>query len=119
MEGLFFILIAAFVYSVYSVVKSFTSDDAGVDVKPITGEVFPTIDVFNTVVEEPVVRESNQSKHKPVARKRIDTDRPRTVVQQKEQPQEEKAAGERLARFSNRSDAKRAFIYSEIFNRKY
>ena len=28
MEGLFFILIAAFVYSVYSVVKSFTSDEA-------------------------------------------------------------------------------------------
>lgn len=119
MEGLFFIVIAAFVYSVYSVVKSFTSDDAGVDVKPITGEVFPTIDVFNTVVEEPVVRENNRAKHKPVARKRIDTDRPRTVVQQKEQPQEEKAAGERLARFSNKSDAKRAFIYSEIFNRKY
>ncbi|MBQ3244579.1 MAG: hypothetical protein IJB01_08235 [Bacteroidaceae bacterium] len=119
MEGLFFIVIAAFVYSVYSVVKSFTSDDAGVDVKPITGEVFPTIDVFNTVVEEPVVRENNRAKHKPVAHKRVDTDRPRTVVQQKEQPQEEKAAGERLVRFSNKSDAKRAFIYSEIFNRKY
>ena len=115
MEGLFFLLIAVFVYSVYHVVRSLASGDADIDAKPIPGEVFPTIDVFN---EQQVPEEEPVVKKRPVSMLRPEGKRTTAVVQppveEQERPKERK-----LARFSSKSEARKAVIYSEIFNRKY
>ena len=118
MEGLFFLLIAAFVYSGYHVVRSLASGDADVDAKPIHGEVFPTIDVFNELqvpveepVQEPVVKKSPVSMLRQEGKRTTAVARP---VEEQERPKERK-----LARFSSKSEARKAVIYSEIFNRKY
>ena len=119
LEGLFFLLIAVFVYSVYHVVRSLASGDADVDAKPIPGEVFPTIDVFNEQqvpeeepVQEPVVKKRPVSMLRPEGKRTTAVVQP--PVEEQERPKERK-----LARFSSKSEARKAVIYSEIFNRKY
>ena len=118
MEGLFFLLIAAFVYSGYHVVRSLASGDADVEARPISGEVFPTIDVFNEMsvpdeepVQEPVVKKRPVSMLRQEGKRTTAVARP---VEEQERPKERK-----LARFSSKSEARKAVIYSEIFNRKY
>ena len=143
MEAVLFIVVAAFLYSMLHVVKSLASKDAGVDAKPVAGEVFPTIEVFN---EEPEVvapsipelpKRKNglrplavpppevvapsmpgPSKIKNVLRPSAATPPPVDGGDEKPGHAEQSVNG-KLARLSERSEAKTAFIYSELFNRKY
>lgn len=127
MESLLFFVIAAFVYSMFHVVKSLSSTDADVDGKPVAGEVFPTIEIFNEeatmeapqqpVVQQTVVRRAaTVPKQRPV--ERVLSKISHSKAQPQERAEEQPQATERI-RLSGKSDAKRAFIYSEIFNRKY
>lgn len=83
------------------------------------GENFPTVEILEPVLEEPVKAEPSVVQHAPakaVVQKRPDVDRsPQT--RSPEVPVSAKK--ERLVRLNSKSEAKRAFLYSEIFNRKY
>jgi hypothetical protein len=118
MEAVLFIVVAAFLYSMLHVVKSLASKDAGVDAKPVAGEVFPTIEVFN---EEPeVVAPSIPEPPKRKNGLRPSAATPPPVDGGDEKPgHAEQSVNGKLARLSERSEAKTAFIYSELFNRKY
>lgn len=143
MEAVLFIVVAAFLYSMLHVVKSLASKDAGVDAKPVAGEVFPTIEVFNEEPEvaAPSIPELPKRKRglrplavpppevvapsipEPPKRKnglRPSAATPPPVDGGDEKPgHAEQSVNGKLARLSERSEAKTAFIYSELFNRKY
>lgn len=142
MEAVLFIVVAAFLYSMLHVVKSLASKDAGVDAKPVAGEVFPTIEVFNEEPEvvAPSIPEPKRKRGlrplavpppevvapsipEPPKRKnglRPSAATPPPVDGGDEKPEHaEQSVNGKLARLSERSEAKTAFIYSELFNRKY
>lgn len=117
METIVTIAFIGIIYSVVYIFKSVTSKDAGVEGKPITGEVFPTIEVVEdepVVVPQKIEREagwqpSREQRHavavdlKPVAQN--------SIVEAKKK--------ENKLTLKGKSDAKKALIYSEIFKRKY
>ena len=87
------------------------------------GENFPTVELLEPA-EEPAGEEplkemptvAQSAPAKAVVQKRPDVDRsPQTRSPEVLVP----AKKERLIRLNSKSEAKRAFLYSEIFNRKY
>lgn len=143
METVLPILVLAVVYTVSYVMKNLSGKESGEDGKSIFGESFPTIEIFapgEKPEEKPerptiVVAQGDtsvaKSKSKIVQqRSKIKMEQPCSLFQtQKHVPPasrevappvpDKSQAQERLVRFGTKSDAKRAFIYSEIFNRKY
>lgn len=123
MESILSLLLIGAIYSVVYVVKSLRTpaDKGGA---PVFGESFPTIEVLGperperpdaAAVPQPPVAEPRTAPAKP--RTRANEPSPRVVAPVMQEEKQEKR--ERLARINNRSEAKRAFLYSEIFNRKY
>lgn len=129
METVISLLVLGAVYSISYVIKGLSpkgTDDGG---KPIFGEGFPTIDVLEP---EPEPEPYKQAPERPVVvpkpsadvvkqrLKAVDrslkTTAPVTPVPEKS---DEPVRHKRLVALNNKSEAKRAFIYSEIFNRKY
>ena len=117
METIVTIAFIGIIYSVVYIFKSVTSKDAGVEGKPITGEVFPTIEVIE---DEPVVmpREIERETGWQPSRERVHavTAIPHPVAQNSIVEAKKK---ENKLTLKGKSDARKAFIYSEIFKRKY
>ncbi len=118
MEVLLSIIAFAGVYSILLVVRSLASRP-DVKAKPIIGEAFPEIEVLEVpqaVSEPPAVRaetaRSLETKKKMLSQKSLSA----TPLQENAT---HKTGSGRLASLGNRSEAKKAVIYSEIFNRKY
>ena len=120
MESMLSLLLIGAIYSVVYVVKSLRTpaDKGGA---PVFGESFPTIEVLGperpdaAAVPQPPVAERHAAPAKP--RTRANEPSLRVVAPVMQEEKQEKRG--RLAKISNRSEAKRAFLYSEIFNRKY
>ena len=112
MEGLLGIVILAGIYSLRFVFKSLVSAP-DVNAKPIAGEVFPQVNVME------VPREQDAAPVR-VAPAKPNVDEAGRVAAKTNVNRTEKRE-KRNGRISlgNRSEAKKAFIYSEIFKRKY
>ena len=105
------------VYCLIYIAKNFAS--APKEFEQGFGENFPTVEILEPVLEEPVKAEPAvvpPAPAKVAVQKRPDVDRsPQTRSSEVPVP----AKKERLIRLNSKSEAKRAFLYSEIFNRKY
>ena len=105
-------------YSVVSVVKSLLSDHSDVKGTPVSGEVFPKIEIYNTeepdvYIEKPVTQATKPDVKKKVSKKVEGKGVPAVQEVTVETENKEKVS------LRNRSEAKRAFIHAEILNRKY
>lgn len=124
METIVSLLALGAIYLVSYVMKSLSAtsqDEEGA--KPVFGEGFPTIEILQPGTEE---KTGTLVSAKPIpdvvtARKTAAvTPRPLKVDSPvRNDGKEEPLKRGRLVALSNKSEAKRAFIYSEIFNRKY
>ena len=116
METVLGLVVVGIIYSVVFVVKSVFSKNPGVDAKPVMTEVFPEIKMYEQpFLHEETLLHQNQKKKKAV--KAVSKEQPHGIVK-KEIPVEEKKEHGKFS-INGKSEAKRAFIYSEIFNRKY
>ena len=114
------LLVLGAIYSVVFVVKNLGGKEGG---KPF-GESFPTIDVF-----EPESETATPASQVVVPTRTVETQRPcnnsvvhtpnSTATTTPANKLAEPAREGRLVKLGNKSEAKRAFLYSEIFNRKY
>ena len=95
---------------------------------PVLGDEFPTIEVLQpgeTVIVDKVepVRYAPAAKVAPKSKAQLVESAGRrptpTVAPQSANPEEKKEKHGKLVTLNSKSDAKRAFLYSEIFNRKY
>lgn len=117
METVVTIAFIGIIYSVLYIFKSVTSKDAGVEGKPITGEVFPTIEVIedeSVIMPRKIERETGWQPAREQQHAVSATTQP--VAQS---GVEDAKAKENKYTLKGKSEAKRAFIYSEIFKRKY
>ena len=113
METVLSLVVIAVIYSVVFVVKSLTSKNPGVEAKPMMGEVFPEIKIYGERLPQ-----HEEAPVRPV-KKNVKME---TAAKQPAAPVAVPAAEKKeLGRYAikGKSEAKRAFIYSEIFNRKY
>lgn len=113
MEAVLSILVLAVIYSVVFVVKSLTSKNPGVEAKPLMGEVFPEIKIYG----EPLQQREDvpQTPVKKIVKTEVASRQPAPTVTT---PAVEKKGHGKFA-IKGKSEAKKAFVYSEIFNRKY
>lgn len=115
------LLLFGAIYSIVYVVKNLASPpgDAG---RKVFGENFPSVEILEPDESVPVSPSAEpartpdgigQQRHRPA--------KPVAPSAPDKKPQEQvvKERKERLVKLQNRSEAKRAFLYSEIFNRKY
>ena len=95
---------------------------------PVLGDEFPTIEVLQpgeTVAVDNFgpTRPAPAAKAVPKSKAQLAESAGRrpnpTVAPQPEKPEEKKEKQGKLVVLNSKSDAKRAFLYSEIFNRKY
>ncbi len=111
------LLIGVGLYAIFFVVKTLSSGGADVKGTPVLGETFPDIDYVNPENStNPLVNvadgykslrhEPKQNFAVPVAEKRVGI------------PVETKREERRFS-LKSKSDARRAFVEAEIFNRKY
>ena len=119
MESILSLLLIGAIYSVVYVVKSLRTpaDKSGA---PVFGEAFPTIEVLEPERTDAPAPQPAKAEYRPVTampRKKSDGMPLHAVAPAIAEEKPEKR--ERLVRIGNKSEAKRAFLYSEIFNRKY
>ena len=144
METIVSLLVLGAIYLVSYVMKSLSAPSGEEGGKSIFGEGFPTIEVLEPEHEpelepKPVFESKPEPKleiPRPLAVPKVYTmpkpqvkpapavERvapavPQTSVQVHSFETEEPVKHKRLVALNSKSDAKRAFIYSEIFNRKY
>ena len=112
MELLLTLLLVGVAY-VVSAIRHMTPSETGGNKLPrgVMGEAFPTIEPVEE--KEPFVVEQ------PRPRKRKNSAPAPRPVQKASAPKEAPAAQKERFAIKTKSDAKRAIIYSEIFNRKY
>lgn len=120
MGSLVSLLVLGAIYSVVYVVKNLGGKE---DARPF-GESFPTIDVLEpeTGTETPATQVVSPTRNVETqrVRKKEAGNAPQTIaVETPENNAAEPVREGRLVKIGNKSEAKRAFIYSEIFNRKY
>lgn len=122
MESVISLVIFGVVYAAIYVIKAAIAGSDDVEAKPIVEDSFPEVEELRpeydepqglVVFAEPVAR----PKRRPVKRVVHDSGPVRTTSGS-DVPQEAPAKKERIT-MKGCSEAKRAFIYSEIFNRKY
>ena len=130
------LLVLGAIYSIVYVVKNLGSSTG--EGKQVFGESFPEVEVLEPAPvpefvapapEKTSKKRSSRAKQKRVwngsASGTVPQPQPRPVqpvaaeIPVPEKSEGEAAAKERLVRLHGKSEAKRAFIYSEIFNRKY
>lgn len=123
MGSILSILIFGAVYLIIYVVKSLGSAPGKVDGKRTLGENFPQFEVLEPQQEYSVPEvPASVARHVDAARQRntgAPHKAPAAVSSAPEKKTEAAARKERLVKIENKADAKRAFLYSEIFNRKY
>ena len=119
MESIISLLVIGAIYSVVFVVKNLGGKEGG---KPF-GESFPTIDVLEpenetaTPASQVIVPADTVGKQKPRNKSTVQTQHTTTTTPANKVA--EPAREGRLVKLGCKSEAKRAFLYSEIFNRKY
>lgn len=111
-----FLIVLIIGYSVIFVVKSLVSNHDDVKGTPVTGEVFPKIDIFNQADSLNIPQETEA--FKPKAKKNTTRDNSHKTVLTTPDSVENKNEKTGIS-LKSRSEAKRAFIHAEIFNRKY
>lgn len=127
MGSLISLLVFGAIYSIVYVVKRLSPPQDGG--KQVFGEAFPEIEMPEPQPEYVApAREAAHERHPSKPERK-----PRGASQPQPQPvrpvaaeeaafdknEEKQATGERFVRLGNKSEAKKAFIYSEIFKRKY
>lgn len=134
MESVITLVVLAVVYSVVFLIKALAAKNAGVDAKPLSGEPFPEIEVLepsddaetllstllNTAA--PVAADGTKDKYRtpPQTKQQIISNSARrTTVSPKAHSPSVPEENANPIKINCKSEAKRAFIYSEIFNRKY
>lgn len=121
MESIISLVIFAGIYAVVYVVKAALAGKAGVEVEPVTDEEYSGEEYQPMEYEEPIPYMEPVAKPKKVtkAKKSVSNEGVRTTMAtpvQQEAPVKEK---KECISLKDTSEAKRAFIYSEVFNRKY
>lgn len=124
MESIITVVVLVIVYSVSFIIKTL-SKEGDVTVKPLSQEAFPTIEVLEPTEGYSTIPESSGdtqqsvsaagSKQQIIARS---AQRTTSNVKATAPSATKHKQGKGIA-LKSLSDAKRAFIYSEIFNRKY
>ena len=117
MDSIISLVIFAGIYAIVYVIKAAFAGKAGVEVEPVTDEEYSGEEYQPVEYEEPVAKPKKVTKSK--SKKNVLNEGVRTttaVPVQHEAPVKEKK--ERIS-LKDTSEAKRAFIYSEVFNRKY
>lgn len=122
MEALFMVLLAGVVYVVSAMRKlSSTETEGGRLPRGVMGEAFPAIE---PVEDEPIVVEQprpRKRKNRAPAPRPVQTASAASSAAVTPSPAAKEAPAPQKERFAikTKSDAKKAIIYSEIFNRKY
>ena len=136
MGSLVSLLVLGAIYSIVYVVKNLSSSRS--EGKRVFGESFPEVEVLEPAPEfvAPAPEKTSKKRASRAKQKRAwsggtsesipqpqpDTRPVRPVAADKRVPEkneEEVVVEEHLVRLGSKSEAKRAFLYSEIFNRKY
>jgi hypothetical protein len=124
MDALISLMIAALIYSVVYVVKKNFSVAQETAAAPVVDEDFPKDSILqsdsatpDSVLSEEFAREKPVKRSRPQEYSRVPGNKEyRSTV---DQSAGKVASKEKRFGFSDKSEAKRAFIYSEILNRKY
>lgn len=117
------IVVLIAVYSLIAIVKVILSKDGGVEAKPAMGEAFPEIEHLEPeeTFEKPSIVENIGKKSKVRDFAKLSDNRTLSFESDAEAPEpvssERRNSGKVIMK--SKSEAKRAFIYSEVFNRKY
>lgn len=125
MESLITLLVFGMIYAVVHIIKATLSGNEDVEAEPVTEEYSAEPDEYGPEFEQ-APQQVIYVEPEPKPKKRM---RKRTVPSKKEPVRtteggpvlhkaEKEAQKERIT-IKSGSEAKRAFIYSEIFNRKY
>ena len=125
MGSLISLLVFGAIYSIVYVVKRLSPPQDGG--KQVFGEAFPEIEMQEPQPEyvapaRAAAPEGRSSKPERKARGASQPQPVRPVAAEEaafDKNEEKQATGERFVRLGNKSEAKKAFIYSEIFKRKY
>lgn len=120
MESIVSIVALIAIYSLIAIVKVVFSKDGGVEAKPDIGEAFPSIEPLDPIEEPSPVK--NTSKKSTVRTFCTAPDNRRIFLNPgTEEPKPASNENQKADKImmKSKSDAKRAFIYSEVFNRKY
>lgn len=123
MESIVSIVVLIAVYSLIAIVKVILSKDGGVEAKPVMGEAFPEIECLEPeeLPGEPRIVKDTGKKSKVRDFAKLSDNRSISFESDAEAPEpvssEKRNSGKVIMK--SKSDAKRAFIYSEVFNRKY
>ena len=122
MGSLVSLLVLGAIYAVVYVVKNLAP--SGGKGAQLFGEEFPEVEVLESQPQPEVVAAMPEKRPVKPKQKRGGASKPVSQTQPVRPVEEEKddtkpASEGRLVRLNNKSEAKRAFIYSEIFNRKY
>lgn len=125
MESIISLVIFGMIYAVVYMIKAALSGNEGVEVKPLTEEYSTEPDEYGPEFEQ-TPQQVIYVEPEPKPKKRMPK---RTVPSKKEpvrktsgapvQQEAEKETQKERITIKSGSEAKRAFIYSEIFNRKY
>lgn len=125
MGSLISLLVLGAIYSIVYVVKRLSPPQDGG--KQVFGEAFPEIEMpepqpeyVAPAREAAPERRPSKPERKPRGASQPQPVRPVAAEEAAFDKNEEKqATGERFVHLGNKSEAKKAFIYSEIFKRKY
>lgn len=125
MESLIPLLVFGMIYAVVHIIKATLPGNEDVEAEPVTEEYSAEPDEYEAEYEQ-VPRQVIYVELEPKPKKRMPK---RTVPSKKEpvrttsgapvQQEAEKETQKERITIKSGSEAKRAFIYSEIFNRKY
>lgn len=122
METIISLLVVGVIYSAIYVVKRLISKSVDAAGAPVMGEPFPHIEVLETEErgpgESPLKREAGRRKTPEFGEKESRTAHENRSTSDSSSSADDKPKGKRFS-ISDKSEAKRAFIYAEIFNRKY
>lgn len=126
METLIYLIVIFLLYSIVQVVKALMSKNTDVKGTPYLGEAFPSIDTMNEQPHRPdffesVVSDNTVRRESPkvVGRNDIKAQQRGDVHEKNVQDDVPSCKKERLVSLRSRSAAKRAFIETEVLNRKY
>ena len=125
MESIISLVIFGMIYAVVYTIKAALSGNEGVEVKPLTEEYSTEPDEYGPEFEQ-TPQQVIYVEPEPKPKKRM----PKRTVPSKKEPvrtteggpvlhKAEKETQKERITIKSGSEAKRAFIYSEIFNRKY
>ena len=122
METIISLVVVGVIYSAIYIVKRLISKSADAAGAPIMGEPFPHIEVLETEErgpdEAPLKREADRRKTPEYGEKPSRTAYGHRSTSDSSSAADDRPKGKRFS-ISDKSEAKRAFIYAEIFNRKY